>query len=61
MNAQAHLPGQISKQMSAQASTQVSGPSQQIGNYMAPQMQNLGSRPMDTELQNGRTTMQRKM
>lgn len=61
MNAHAHLTGQISSQMSTQSSTQVSGPSQQIGNFMASQMQGLGSGPMDSELQNGRATMQQKM
>ncbi|WOK96354.1 hypothetical protein Cni_G05061 [Canna indica] len=47
--------------MSAQGSTQVSGPSQQIGNYLVPQMQNLGPRPIDSELQNGRATMRQKI
>lgn len=61
MNAHAHLTGQISSQMSTQSSTQVSGPSQQIGNFMASQMQGLGPGPMDSELQNGRATMQQKM
>ncbi|CAD5186956.1 unnamed protein product [Musa acuminata subsp. malaccensis] len=61
MNAHAHLTGQISSQMSTQSSTQVSGPSQQIGNFMASQMQGLGSGPMDSELQNGRATMQQKI
>lgn len=57
MNAHAHLAGQITNQMS----NQVSGPPQQIGNYMAPQMQSLGPRPVDSELQDARITMQHKM
>ncbi|XP_065034087.1 probable histone acetyltransferase HAC-like 1 isoform X1 [Musa acuminata AAA Group] len=57
MNAHAHLAGQITNQMS----NQVSGPPQQIGNYMAPQMQSLGPRPVDSELQDARITMQHKI
>lgn len=61
MNARAHLHGQISNQMSAQTSTQISASSQQIGNLMVHQMQNLGPRPVDSELQNGRAAMRRNM
>ncbi|XP_042375024.1 probable histone acetyltransferase HAC-like 1 isoform X1 [Zingiber officinale] len=61
MNARAHLHGQISNQMSAQTSTQISASSQQIGNLMVHQMQNLGPRPVDSELQNGRAAMRRNI
>lgn len=57
MNGNAHLPGQMSRQMSSQ----VPGPSQQIGNYMASQMQNLGPPPVDAELEAARNTMRQKM
>ncbi|WOK94393.1 hypothetical protein Cni_G03095 [Canna indica] len=57
MNAHAHLPGQISSQMSSQ----VSGPPQQIGNHLASQMQNLGPRPVHYELQDVRNTMRQKI
>ncbi|CAL9774334.1 unnamed protein product [Musa acuminata subsp. burmannicoides] len=61
MTAHAHLSGQISTQMSTQVSTQVSVPSQQLGSYMMPQMQSLGPRPMDSELQNVRSSMRQKI
>ncbi|KAG6522517.1 hypothetical protein ZIOFF_019657 [Zingiber officinale] len=61
MNTHAHLRGQISNQMPAQTSSQVSVSSQQIGNLIVQPLQNLGPRHMDTELQNGRATMQRNI
>lgn len=56
MNAHA-FPGQMANQMSSQMPV----PPQQIGNYMASQMQSLGPRPLDPELQEARKTMQQKM
>ncbi|THU59967.1 hypothetical protein C4D60_Mb07t07630 [Musa balbisiana] len=61
MTAHAHLSWQISTQMSTQVSTQVSVPSQQLRSYMMPQMQSLGPRPMDSELQNVRSSMRQKI
>ncbi|KAG6494386.1 probable histone acetyltransferase HAC-like 1 isoform X1 [Zingiber officinale] len=51
----------FSGQMANQMSSQMPVPPQQIGNYMSSQMQNLGPRPLDPELQEARKTMQQKI